>query len=50
MSYLLDAHAVIWLFEDSQNMPAAIKEIIRHPEMRIYISSVTLWEIALKMN
>ncbi|MCL2046960.1 MAG: type II toxin-antitoxin system VapC family toxin [Oscillospiraceae bacterium] len=50
MNYILDAHAIIWLFEDSSKMSAAIKELIKQTEIRIYISTITLWEIALKLN
>jgi len=50
MSYLLDTHAVIWLVEDSPKMPTAIKGIIMNPESQISISSISLWEIAIKMN
>ena len=50
MNYLLDTHAVIWYFEDSSELPKKITELIDNPEISIYICSVSLWEIAIKMN
>ena len=50
MKYLLDAHAIIWYFEDSQKLPQRITELIDNPKTIKYISAVSLWEIAIKMN
>ena len=50
MKYLLDTHAIIWYFEDSPELPKKITELIDDPEITIYICSVSLWEIAIKMN
>ena len=50
MRYLLDTHAVVWHFNDSTKLSPKVAEIICNPENSIYISSVSLWEIAIKMN
>ncbi|MCL2050952.1 MAG: type II toxin-antitoxin system VapC family toxin [Lachnospiraceae bacterium] len=50
MKYLLDTHAIIWLIEDSPKMPAKVKDICRDPNNQIFISSISLWEIAIKMS
>jgi len=50
MKYLLDTHAVIWYFEDSPELSQEITGLIDNPEISIYICSVSLWEIAIKMN
>ena len=50
MKYLLDTHAVIWYLEDSSRLPANTKEIIDNNINRIFISSISLWEIAIKIN
>ena len=50
MKYLLDTHAVIWYLEDLPEIPPKTKKIIKMPENNVYISSVSLWEIAIKMN
>jgi len=50
MKYLLDTHTVIWHLDDSPRLPPKTKEIIGSNENRLYISSVSLWEIALKLS
>ena len=50
MNYLLDTHVIIWMVEDSPNLPLAIREIIKNPENQVVICSISLWEIAIKMN
>jgi len=50
MMYLLDTHAVIWYFEDSQKFPQKTVGLVDNPENSVFISSVSLWEIAIKMN
>ena len=50
MKYLLDTHAIIWYFEDSQKLPQEITELIDTPKTIKCISAVSLWEIAIKMN
>jgi len=50
MKYLLDTHVIIWYFEDSPKLSRRITNLIDNPEISIYICSVSLWEIALKMN
>ena len=50
MRYLLDTHAVIWHFDDSPELSKKAKEIIDNPKNELYISSVSLWETAIKIN
>ena len=50
MRYLLDTHAVIWYFEDSSKITPTVNEIIDNPKNTIYVSSVSLWEIAIKLS
>jgi PIN domain nuclease of toxin-antitoxin system len=50
MRYLIDTHVIIWLAINSSELPEGIKELIGNPENDIYICSVSLWEIAIKMN
>ena len=50
MRYLLDTHAIIWYVEDSSELPKKIADIIDNPENEIYISLISLWEIALKAS
>jgi len=50
MRYLIDTHVIIWLAKNSHEVPKRIKELIEQPENDIYICSVSLWEIAIKMS
>ena len=50
MKYLLDTHAIIWIFEDAPQISSKVKDIIRDTDNKIFISSVSLWEIAIKVN
>jgi len=50
MKYLLDTHAVIWYFEDSQKFPQKTVKLVDNPDNSVFISSVSLWEIAIKIN
>ena len=50
MKFLLDTHAIIWHFDDDSKLSQKAAEIIKNPESILYISSVSLWEIAIKIN
>ena len=50
MKYLLDSHAVIWYFEDSQKLPQKSVKLVDNPDNSVFISAVSLWEITIKMN
>ena len=50
MKYLLDTHTIIWHFDDSKKLSQKAINIADNPESRLYICSVSIWEIAIKMN
>jgi PIN domain nuclease of toxin-antitoxin system len=50
MKYLLDTHALIWFYESSESLPAKVKGIIDDVTNRKFISTVSLWEIIIKLN
>jgi len=50
MNYILDTHTIIWYFEKSSKIPPKITDIINNEENKIFISSVSLWELVLKLN
>jgi len=50
MKYLLDTHAVIWYFDDSSKLSQLATEIIDNPKNNVCISSISLWEIAIKIK
>ncbi|PZU97980.1 MAG: PIN domain nuclease [Pseudanabaena sp.] len=47
--YLLDTHTFIWLSENSDELPINLKDIIEEADI-VYLSIVSLWEIAIKLN
>ena len=50
MRYLIDTHVIIWLAVNAHELPKGIKELIERTENDIYICSVSLWEIAIKIK
>jgi PIN domain nuclease of toxin-antitoxin system len=49
MSYLLDTHTLIWFFENDSRLPSTTRTQIETTPT-IFISIVSLWEIAIKVN
>jgi len=47
--YLLDTHTFIWLSENSDQLSSNLKDIIEEADT-VYLSIVSLWEIAIKLN
>ena len=48
IDYLIDTHVLLWwLFNDSK-LTTECQDIIRNPDHRIFVSSVSAWEIATK--
>ena len=47
MRILLDTHLYLWWLEDSPQLSAAARTLIRDAET-VYISSATLWEAVIK--
>jgi PIN domain nuclease of toxin-antitoxin system len=48
VNYLIDTHILLWwLFNDPKLTPEC-QDIIRNPDNRILVSSVSAWEIATK--
>ena len=49
MSLLLDTHVVLWWLTDDPTLAAGIKERLDH-EPDVYVSSATIWEVAIKQS
>ena len=45
---LLDTHIAIWAIADDSRLPAKALELIADPMNEIFVSSGTVWEIAVK--
>lgn len=50
MRYLLDTHSLIWFLEDDKRLSVTAKDIISDDNADIYLSIVSLWEMAIKIG
>jgi len=48
MKYLLDTHTLLWTIGKSEKLSADANKTIRNQGNDIYVSAVSLWEIAIK--
>ena len=48
MNFLLDTHILIWSLTDDPKLSLAARDIINDMTNRIYYSTVSVWEIAIK--
>ncbi len=49
MALLLDTQIIIWIEENPQKIPAAVKEKI-FSESEVYFSKTSVWEMAIKIK
>lgn len=50
MKLLLDTHTFIWTLSDPKRIPAASATAITDPSNQVFVSSVSFWEIAIKVR
>ena len=50
MKYLIDTHILIWLAISPNEISDTILEIMENPSNDLYVSTVSLWEIAIKLS
>jgi PIN domain nuclease of toxin-antitoxin system len=50
MKLLLDTHILIWLLEGNQTLSPKVKQTIEDETNTLYLSIVSLWEIAIKTS
>jgi PIN domain nuclease of toxin-antitoxin system len=50
MKYLLDTHAFLWYFEDSDKLSKTAANIIEDAVAQKYVSIASLWEFAVKYS
>ena len=48
MNILLDTHIALWAITDSDKLSAKARDLILAPRATIWISVVSLWEVAIK--
>ncbi|GHT35272.1 twitching motility protein PilT [Bacteroidia bacterium] len=46
--YLLDTHILIWAIAKNDELSAEVVELLKNSRNSIFVSAVSLWEIALK--
>lgn len=50
MKLLLDTHAFLWFDTGSPRLGATAKQFIESPEHERFVSTATLWEMAIKFS
>jgi len=50
MRYLLDTHIVLWWLSEPEQIQNKAQKIIRNRENQIFVSSASLWEMAIKKS
>ncbi|MBD1841890.1 type II toxin-antitoxin system VapC family toxin [Cyanobacteria bacterium FACHB-63] len=50
MNLLLDTHAFLWYLQNDPKLSATVAEILESSENRLYLSIISLWEIAIKIG
>jgi PIN domain nuclease of toxin-antitoxin system len=46
--YLLDTHVVLWMLDDAPQLGRRLREQITDPANDVYVSVVSVWEMAVK--
>ena len=50
MSYLLDTHGFLWAVLGDPRLSQSAADLIDDPGIQVYVSLVSLWEIAIKSS
>ena len=50
MKYLIDTQILIWLFISPNKIPSNIQNLLKNLDNEIYVSKVSIWEIAIKVS
>lgn len=48
MNLLLDTHVALWAITDNPSLSGKARELISAPRNAIWVSAVSIWEIAIK--
>lgn len=48
MRLLLDSHTMLWWRADDKRLSERAQQAIESPEARVYFSSASIWELAIK--
>jgi len=47
---LIDTHILLWYLNDDERLTAANRELLVNIQNNIYVSSISLWEISIKIS
>lgn len=50
MSILIDTHVFLWAAGVDGRLPPGVRELLEDPDIPIFLSAVTAWEIAIKWS
>lgn len=50
MNYLIDTHCILWCISAPEKLSKNVLKILENSSNRIVVSSISLWEIALKIR
>ena len=50
MNYIIDTHIFLWLVFNPDKLSKQVVSVLKDPTNKIYVSSITFWEISLKYN
>jgi len=50
MKLLLDTHTLIWFSQEDESLSQRAKSAITNPENTCFVSVVSFWEMAIKVN
>ena len=50
MNLLLDTHILLWWLAASSELPESAEKLLRDNKNLVFVSSATMWEIAIKRN
>jgi PIN domain nuclease of toxin-antitoxin system len=50
MRYLLDTHALLWYFEDSEELSETAAAVIEDSNAQKFVSVASLWEFSIKSS
>ncbi|MFZ2971379.1 MAG: type II toxin-antitoxin system VapC family toxin [Ferribacterium limneticum] len=48
MNLLLDTHVALWAITDSPKLSAKARDLIASPKTNVWVSTASIWEIAIK--
>ncbi len=48
MSILLDTHVLLWWLADDERLPVPMRKAVSEPDMEVFVSAASAWEMSIK--